>query len=45
MSSSEQSALIDRLRALPSETEWCEFKRNLIVRTLPSGTLFPLEIT
>ncbi|MBI4880996.1 MAG: putative DNA binding domain-containing protein [Planctomycetes bacterium] len=28
MSSSEEVALIDRLRALPSETEWFEFKRS-----------------
>ena len=28
MNSSELVALVDRLRALPSETEWLEFKRN-----------------
>lgn len=28
MSEREQIALIDRLRALPAETEWFEFKRN-----------------
>ena len=28
MSEREQIALIDRLRALPTETEWFEFKRN-----------------
>lgn len=28
MSGSELVALVDRLRALPSETEWLEFKRN-----------------
>lgn len=28
MSEREHIALIDRLRALPTETEWCEFKRN-----------------
>lgn len=28
MSERERIALIDRLRVLPTETEWCEFKRN-----------------
>jgi ATP-dependent DNA helicase RecG len=28
VSGTEQIALVDRLRALPAETEWCEFKRN-----------------
>jgi ATP-dependent DNA helicase RecG len=28
MSTDEHVALIDRLRALPTETEWFEFKRN-----------------
>lgn len=28
MTSNELIALVDRLRALPSETEWCEWKRN-----------------
>ena len=28
MSERERIALIDRLRALPTETEWLEFKRN-----------------
>lgn len=28
MTTSSLIALVDRLRALPTETEWCEFKRN-----------------
>lgn len=28
MSASNLIALVDRLRGLPAETEWCEFKRN-----------------
>ena len=28
MNSDELVALVDRLRALPAETEWLEFKRN-----------------
>ena len=28
MSEGERIALVDRLRGLPTETEWCEFKRN-----------------
>ena len=67
MTESDNLALIDRLCAMPTETEWLEFKhnhyehfgppfllagdrlqnriRNLIVRVLPDGTLFPHEIT
>lgn len=28
MTTAEQIQLVDRLRALPTETEWCEWKRN-----------------
>ncbi len=30
MTPTELVALVDRLRALPTETEWCEWKRNHI---------------
>lgn len=34
MSDEDLVALVDRLRALPTETEWCEFKRNRHARRM-----------